>query len=135
MILHGSHVVLAVDDVERQNRFFTGFFGLTAHYANREFCEFVLPSGFRVAFFRPIGKTKDFFATDGIPHHASFGVTTHAIDALYAKVKDWEAEGVRASGPPKDHPWGEKSFLLIDPAGFRWEVTQSPTPDGRLVDR
>jgi len=39
------------------------------------------------------------------------------------------------AGEPKEHPWGEKSFLLIDPDGNRWEITESPTPDGILLNR
>jgi uncharacterized glyoxalase superfamily protein PhnB len=32
-------------------------------------------------------------------------------------------------------PWGERSFLLTDPDGNRWEITQSPSADGMLVNR
>jgi hypothetical protein len=30
---------------------------------------------------------------------------------------------------------GKKSFLLTDRDGNRWEVAQSPAPDGMLTDR
>lgn len=33
------------------------------------------------------------------------------------------------------HPWGEKSFLLTDTDGNRWEIVQTPASDGMLVDR
>jgi uncharacterized glyoxalase superfamily protein PhnB len=42
---------------------------------------------------------------------------------------------ITISGPPKDHPWGERSFLLTDPDGNRWEITQSPSDNGMLTER
>ena len=39
------------------------------------------------------------------------------------------------AGAPKEHPWGEKSFLLIDPDGNKWEITESPTESGMLVNK
>ena len=43
--------------------------------------------------------------------------------------------GIQLSGPPKEHPWGDKSFLVTDPDGNRWEIAQAPSDDGMLVDR
>jgi uncharacterized glyoxalase superfamily protein PhnB len=64
------------------------------------------------------------------------GVTVTDVDALWRKLEPMlEASGARASGPPKEHPWGEKSFLLVDPDGNRWEIAQSPTASGVLVNR
>jgi uncharacterized glyoxalase superfamily protein PhnB len=58
------------------------------------------------------------------------------VDDLYQKVLSQDQDyHLQTSGPPKDHPWGERSFLLIDPDGNRWEVTQSPTDKGMLVDK
>jgi len=65
------------------------------------------------------------------------GITVTDVEALYARATDPTSQvmGVTVSGAPKDHPWGEKSFLLIDPDQNRWEITQSPSKDGLLVNR
>lgn len=131
MLLNGSHLVIATNDVLKISRFFEDFFELKPHFSNSEFCEFVLPSKFRLAFFKPVGKATKYFTAEGERGTASFGVTVNDTQAAYEKAIAMNAD---VSGPPKDHPWGEKSFLLIDPDGNRWEITQSPTVDGKLVD-
>lgn len=117
--------------------FVQDFFGLPPYYANPQFSEFVLSTGFRIAFFEPMGAAARYFQTEGERHFASIGVTTEDIDGLYAKTQTtpFQALGIQVSGPPKEHPWGEKSFLLIDPDGNRWEIAQSPSPSGMLVNR
>jgi uncharacterized glyoxalase superfamily protein PhnB len=67
----------------------------------------------------------------------SIGVTTKSVDQLFNKTqtKEFQDLGIRVSGPPKEHPWGEKSFLLIDPDGNRWEITEAPSDSGMLVNR
>lgn len=136
MILAGSHLVIATKDVPRISRFFQQAFELKPYYENDQFCEFVLPSGFRIAFFFPVGKAAKFFSAEGARDTASFGITVKSVDGLYARLeprlKSW---GASVSGEPKDHPWGEKSFLLTDPDGNRWEITQAPTASGMLVNR
>jgi uncharacterized glyoxalase superfamily protein PhnB len=117
-------------------RFFEEAFGIAPKYANDEFGEIVLPSGFRLAVFAVVGKTKQFFDADGARGTLAIGVTVTDVDATWARIEPLLARfAASASGPPKEHPWGEKSFLLIDPDGNRFEVTQSPTASGALVDR
>ncbi|MCB0405805.1 MAG: VOC family protein [Bdellovibrionales bacterium] len=135
MILAGSHVVIASANVPASRNFFEAVFAISPHYSNEQFCEFILPSRFRVAFFQPVGKAAEFFSLEGQRHHSSFGVTVKDVDACYKRWETLAAPGSRVSGPPKDHPWGERSFLLVDPDGNRWEVTQTPSTDGLLVDR
>ena len=43
--------------------------------------------------------------------------------------------GLALPGTREDHPWGERSFLLTDPDGNRWEITQAPTDEGMLKNR
>ncbi len=113
------------------------FFGLKPHYANEQFVDFVFPNGFRIAFFLPVGKAAQWFSNEGTRHFTAFGVTTPDVDAAYARslLPEFQQLGVTNGGPPKDHPWGERSFLLVDPDGNRWEVTQSPSESGMLVNR
>ncbi len=117
-------------------RFFERIFNIPPHYENEEFSEFVLPSGSRVAFFKPTGKTVKYFKSEGDRSGASFGVTVEDVDAFYGNCVAHASEfNIQLSGEPKEHPWGEKSFLLIDGDGNRWEITQSPSADGALVNR
>jgi catechol 2,3-dioxygenase-like lactoylglutathione lyase family enzyme len=133
--LHCSHALLVSTQVPRTMAFLKELFELEAHFENDEFGEFVLPSGFRLAVFRPTGTTTKFFA-DGERGAVALGVTVRDVDALWSRIESRIGEwGARVSGPPKEHPWGEKSFLLVDPDGNRWEIAQSPTADGTLVNR
>jgi uncharacterized glyoxalase superfamily protein PhnB len=133
MLLACSHLVLASGNVPRITAFFSEAFGLPARFANDMFSEFVLPSAFRIAFFKPVGRTAKTFSLSSDRGTSSIGLTVTDVDAVYAVLGGLESCTV--SGPPKDHPWGERSFLVTDPDGNRWEVTQSPTPDGMLRNR
>ncbi len=136
-ILACSHLVVTSSSVPRMTRFMEDFFGVKPHYANKQFADFVLPNGFRIAFFAAIGKTVKYFSAEGERHFMSIGVTTKSVDQLFNKTQTQEFQdlGIRVSGPPKEHPWGEKSFLLIDPDGNRWEITEAPSDSGMLVNR
>ncbi len=130
-----SHALFASEDVPRLLRFVEEAFGLLPRFRNDEFGEFVLPSGFRFAFFRPAGAAAQHFSSASDRRGMALGVTVADVDAAYARIAPrLAALGASASGPPKEHPWGEKSFLLVDPDGNRWEVAQSPSPSGMLVD-
>jgi uncharacterized glyoxalase superfamily protein PhnB len=131
-----SHLLLASDDVPRITRFFAAAFDVPPHFENAMFSEFVLPSKFRVAFFKPVGASARRFRAAADRDGCAFGATVADVDAVHARLAAM-ADGfpLQLSGPPKDHPWGEKSFLLTDPDGNRWEITQSPTADGMLAER
>ena len=131
MIQACSHVVIASSDVERIRQVFESLFLIQPYFSNPEFCEFVLPNKFRVAFFKPTGKASQFFSAAQERSQLSLGVTVKDVEATYQKAL---ALNLKVSGPPKDHPWGEKSFLVIDPDDNRWEITQSPSQDGMLVN-
>lgn len=133
MLLACSHLVLSSADVPRITAFFGSAFGIEPHFANEMFAEFVLPSGFRVAFFTPVGPTARTFSTSATRDTGSIGITVTDVDTTHALVT--RLGNCHVSGPPKDHPWGERSFLLTDPDGNRWEVTQTPSPDGMLRNR
>lgn len=138
-ILHAvnlSHVVITSSNVVRMTQFFEESFGVSAHYANEEFADFVLPGGTRIAFFKPIGKSSKFFAADSSRGTLALGITVNEVYEFYQHCLALaEKFSLTFSGPPKEHPWGEPSFLLIDPDGNRWEITQSPSKNGLLVNR
>jgi uncharacterized glyoxalase superfamily protein PhnB len=136
MLLACSHTVLASADVPRITRFFQQAFDIAPAFENNEFAEFVLPSRFRIAFFLPTGPTKTSFDAMASRAGGSLGLTVRDVDAVHARLDALRSGfSITLSGPPKDHPWGERSFLLTDPDGNRWEVTQSPTEAGMLSDR
>lgn len=133
MLLACSHLVLSSDDVPRITKAFGAIFEIAPHFANDMFAEFVLRSGFRIAFFKPTGPTATTFTTSPDRRTTAIGITVDDVDAVHAATSSLELCSV--SGPPKDHPWGERSFLITDPDGNRWEVTQSPSASGMLTDR
>jgi len=136
MLLACSHLVVATDDVPRMTRFFARAFEVVPQFENDMFSEFVLPSKFRVAFFAPVGASAKTFRAAADRGGCAFGVTVTDVAALHQRLTMMTEEfGLRLSGPPKAHPWGETSFLLTDPDGNRWEIAQAPSPDGMLVNR
>ena len=131
-----SHLVLATDNVPGITRFFAEAFESAPVFENDLFSEFVLPSKFRIAFFKPVGASAASFDAAASRKGSAVGLTVANVDHIFAKLdalRDTFAHHL--SGPPKEHPWGEKSFLLTDPDGNRWEITQAPSGDGLLVDR
>ncbi len=131
MIQACSHLVISSENVEVMKLFFESLFLIEPHFSNSEFCEFVLSSRFRIAFFKPVGKASQYFSLPKDRSQVSYGVTVKDVQAAYQKAVEMN---LKVSGPPKEHPWGEKSFLLIDPENNRWEIAQSPSQDGMLVD-
>lgn len=131
-----SHLTITSRDVPNTLTFLSRAFQIEPKFANDEFGEYVLPSGFRLAVFKVTGSTRKYFSEDGERGSLSIGVTVEDVESTFERIESMASEtGAEVSGPPKDHPWGERSFLLIDPDGNRWEVTQSPSQDGTLVDR
>lgn len=136
MVLACSHLTVATDDVPRMTRFFNQAFRVPPHFENDMFSEFVLPSRFRVAFFKPVGASARSFQAVADRAGCAFGVTVADVDATYQTLTELAGHlPLQLSGPPKEHPWGEKSFLLTDPDGNRWEIAQTPSADGMLVNR
>jgi catechol 2,3-dioxygenase-like lactoylglutathione lyase family enzyme len=131
-----SHAVIASADVPRITRFFQAAFDIAPVFENTEFSEFVLPSKFRVAFFVPTGLASRSFDAGASRAGGSLGLTVSDVNAAHARIDALQDRfPITLSGQPKDHPWGERSFLLTDPDGNRWEITQAPTGDGMLTNR
>jgi uncharacterized glyoxalase superfamily protein PhnB len=136
MILACSHLIVATEDVARMTAFFAQAFDVTPQFENAMFSEFVLPSKFRIAFFRPVGLSAKHFRAGAERGTCGIGITVKEIDAVHQRLTLASRQfDIQLSGPPKEHPWGEKSFLLIDVDGNRWEITESPSADGMLVNR
>lgn len=136
MLLTCSHLVVATEDVPRISGFFAEAFASSARFANDMFAEFVLPSGFRLAFFKPTGPSARTFDAHADRSACAIGLTVSDVEACYRQMTTLAARfGIQLSGPPKSHPWGETSFLLTDVDGNRWEITQTPSPDGMLTER
>jgi len=136
MLLACSHLIVATDDVPRMTSFFGEAFEVAPYFENEMFAEFVLPSRFRIAFFKPVGVSARRFRASAERDGSAFGVTVSDVDATYqALLAMADRFPLELSGPPKEHPWGEKSFLLTDPDGNRWEIARAPAPDGMLTNR
>ena len=115
--------------------FFSEVFEVSACYANDLFSEFILESEFRIAFFKPLGINKQFFDTTSTRSSISLGVTVKDVNKTFAWVKSLSKKhDLEIGSEPKDHPWGFRSFVLIDSDKNRWEITQSPTKSGMLKE-
>lgn len=131
-----SHAVIASADVPRITRFFQAAFDLAPVFENTEFSEFVLPSKFRIAFFVPTGPVSRSFDATASRAGGSLGLTVADVNAAHTRIDALRDRfPITLSGPPKDHPWGERSFLLTDPDGNRWEITQAPADNGMLTNK
>jgi uncharacterized glyoxalase superfamily protein PhnB len=53
---------------------------------------------------------------------ANVMVRVDDVDAHYARVSE---RGTRVSGPPADHPYGERQYTAVDPGGHTWTFSQS----------
>lgn len=136
MIKALSHLVITSEDVKAITHYFSLLFNTKPHFANDDFSDFVLSDNSRIAFFRPTGKAKKFFNNVDTPSNVSYGVTVDNVDMFYQHaLKLCDNFDHEFSGEPKDHPWGEKSFLIIDIQGNRWEITQSPSASGKLINK
>jgi uncharacterized glyoxalase superfamily protein PhnB len=136
MALACSHLTIATGDVPGMTRFFGLAFDATPRFENEMFSEFVLPSRFRIAFFKPVGASARSFRATAERGGCAIGITVGDVDEAYRRLTGMAGEfAFEVSGAPKAHPWGEKSFLLTDPDGNRWEITRTPSPDGMLRDR
>jgi uncharacterized glyoxalase superfamily protein PhnB len=135
-LLACSHLVMATADVPRIAAFFGEAFEVAAYFANDLFAEFLLPSRFRIAFFKPVGASARTFRAAAERDGAAVGMTVADVDAAHRRLTEMAGRyALLLSGPPKEHPWGERSFLLTDPDGNRWEIAQSPSADGMLRNR
>lgn len=131
-----SHLVITAQNVPRMTSFFASIFGISPRFQNNEFADFALPGGARIAFFAPLGKSAAYFKSTGTREAIAAGITVSDVDQFYQRCQDYSSEfRLSFSGPPKDHPWGERSFLLIDTEKNRWEITQSPGESGLLIER
>lgn len=53
---------------------------------------------------------------------ANVMVRVEDVDAHYARASK---RGARVSGPPADHPYGERQYTAVDPGGHTWTFSQS----------
>lgn len=134
MIKSCSHLVIATDDVKKMSDFFAQIFEVTSCYENELFSEFILESEFRIAFFKPVEANKKFFDTSSSRRSISLGVTVENVDKTFERVKLLKELDIEIGSEPKDHIWGFRSFVLLDPDKNRWEITQSPTKSGMLKE-
>jgi uncharacterized glyoxalase superfamily protein PhnB len=53
---------------------------------------------------------------------ANVMVRVDDVDAHYARASE---RGAQVSGPPADHPYGERQYTAVDPGGHTWTFSQS----------
>jgi catechol 2,3-dioxygenase-like lactoylglutathione lyase family enzyme len=53
------------------------------------------------------------------PSGLSLGLRLASLEALEAAYRRLEQAAAPLAGPPVDHPWGHRSFVLTDPDGIQ----------------
>jgi uncharacterized glyoxalase superfamily protein PhnB len=72
-----------------------------------------------------------------VPANHAVMVRVRDVDQHYAQAR---AAGATITSPPTTHPYGERQYSAVDPAGHRWTFSQSvadvapETWGGRLVE-
>lgn len=111
-----THLHITVSDLERSVRFYRDTLGLRLLMQQADFAYF------------DVGDNKMLFldAAKGgrrvSPEGTTLGFATHSVDEQYELLK---ARGVRPFEPPKNRPYGARSFYFFDPDGYTIEYEQA----------
>jgi len=62
-------------------------------------------------------------------------VLTLEVDDVQQALREVEATGVGPAVPLRDEPWGQRHFMLRDPAGVWVDVVQPIDPDPGFMDQ
>ncbi len=110
-------LTLHVASVERSRDFYLGIPG--AELVHQRGDEFALLRIGR----SHLGLLNRRFLRDGGPgFHMEISTSADGVDALYDRVREG---GIEPTGPPRDRPWGERTFHATDPDGNLVEFDSS----------
>lgn len=61
-------------------------------------------------------------------HGLTYGLEVDDVDTAYDRIR---TQGVDTDGPPRDNPWGDRSFTVVDPNGIALHIHQviEPAPE------
>lgn len=118
--------LLAVPDLRASVDFFVTWLGFEIVFLSEGLVSLQHPrSGLAVGFQRPLADERPFRG-----HGLAYGIEVDDVDAEYERIA---TSGVDTDGPPRDNPWGNRSFTLVDPNGIALHIHQTiePAPEYR----
>jgi uncharacterized glyoxalase superfamily protein PhnB len=116
--------LITVEDLAASVAFFVDQLGFHTVFRSDGFVSLRHPkSDLQLAFLRPL--------PDEVPfrgHGLTYGLEVDDVDAEYDRIR---TQGVDTDGPPRDNPWGDRSFTVVDPNGIALHIHQviEPAPE------
>lgn len=115
---------VTVENLRASVRFFVDRLGFDVVFESEGFVSLRHPHGdLQVGFMRPLPDEAPFGG-----HGLTYGLEVDDVDAEYRRIRH---EGVDTDGPPRDNPWGDRSFTVLDPNGIALHIHQviEPAPE------
>lgn len=116
--------VITVEDLAGSVEFFVERLGFEVVFLSEGYVSLRHPAhGLQLGFMRPLPDEAP-FRGQGL----TYGLEVDDVDAEYERIV---AAGVDTDGPPRDNPWGDRSFTLVDPNGIALHIHQviEPAPE------
>lgn len=115
-----SAITLFVDDLEATKEFFTGVFGLPAHYEDAD--SVVFEFGNILVNMLVVTEASELIAPAEVATTGSrfqLTITVDDVDAACALITE---RGATLLNGPMDRPWGIRTAAFSDPSGHVWEL-------------
>ncbi|MCA9649553.1 MAG: VOC family protein [Myxococcales bacterium] len=116
--------LIAVADLRASVDFFVTWLGFEIVFLSQGLVSMRHPDrGLSVGFVRPLADEAPFAG-----HGLAYGIEVDDVDAEYQRIR---SAGVDTDGPPRDNPWGDRSFTVVDPNGIALHIHQpiEPAPE------
>lgn len=116
--------LITVADLRASVDFFVERLGFRPVFCSEGYVSLRHPEGdLQLAFLRPLPDESPFHG-----HGLTYGLEVDDVDEEYRRIRD---EGVDTDGPPRDNPWGDRGFTVIDPNGIALHIHQviEPAPE------
>jgi len=118
--------LITVEDLRASVAFFVDQLGFELVFLSQGMVNLRHPdSGLELGFLRPLGDELPFGG-----HGLTYGLEVDDVDAEYQRMR---GAGIDTDGPPRDNPWGDRSFTVVDPNGISLHIHQPivPAPEYR----
>ncbi len=113
--------LITVDDLGASVEFFIDRLGFCVSFRSEGFVSLRHPtSDLQLGFVRPLADEVA-YGGEGL----TYGLEVDDVDLEYRR---FAATGVDTDGPPRDNPWGDRSFTVVDPNGIALHIHQPIEP-------
>ena len=127
--------IISTPKLEEVKAFYTQHLGFSVAYDGSWYLSLQSPDDKSVAidFMRPNPKyvTEAIFKTTFSGQGAFIALEVEDVDREYERL---QAAGVTAEAQPKDEPWGQRRFAIIDPCGLAIDIFKWIPPTGEFAE-